>query len=166
MRPHDLFPIQSSVIGLCLDMSDRAAFLYTAFDSMFSAKFCGSKAADFCGSTSNGLCFLMSAKDVTETLTGYDQIFRRVMKKLQAGASPVQSILFLVKSDSGSAEPDTLITNEIKTRMSEIWSDYDGQVRRRDLNYCAPEVGGELHPPLSNLKHFRHTDLKLLHLLN
>lgn len=115
-------------------MSDRAAFLYTAFDSMFSAKFCGSKAADFCGSTSNGLCLLMSAKDVTETLTGYDQIFRRVMKKLQAGASPVQSILFLVKSDSGSADNSDAITNEIKTRMSEIWSDYDGQVSGKNTS--------------------------------
>ena len=114
-------------------MSDRAAFLYTAFDSMFSAKFCGSKAADFCGSTSNGLCLLMSAKDVTETLTGYDQIFRRVMKKLQAGASPIQSILFLVKSDSGSADNSDAITNQIKTRMSEIWSDYDGQVSGQAL---------------------------------
>lgn len=115
-------------------MSDRAAFLYTAFDSMFSAKFCGSKAADFCGSTSNGLCLLMSAKDVTETLTGYDQIFRRVMKKLQAGASPVQSILFLVKSDSGSADNSDGITNEIKTRISEIWSDYDGQVSGKNTS--------------------------------
>ena len=109
-------------------MSDRAAFLYTAFDSMFSAKFCGSKAADFCGSTSNGLCFLLSAKDVTETLTGYDQIFRRVMKKLQAGASPVQNILFFVKSDTGSADISEALSSEIKARMSEIWSDYDGQV--------------------------------------
>lgn len=109
-------------------MSDRAAFLYTAFDSMFSAKFCGSKAADFCGSTSNGLCFLLSAKDVTETLTGYDQIFRRVMKKLQAGASPVQNMLFFVKSDSGSAASSEALSSEIKARMSEIWSDYDGQV--------------------------------------
>jgi hypothetical protein len=119
-------------------MSDRAAFLYTAFDSMFSAKFCGSKAADFCGSTSNGLCLLMSAKDVTETLTGYDQIFRRVMKKLQAGASPVQSILFLVKSDSGSADNSEAITNEIKTRMSEIWSDYDGQVSGQVCIFTSP----------------------------
>ena len=155
MWPYDLPTNIFSVVGLCLDMSDRAAFLYTAFDSMFSAKFCGSKAADFCGSTSNGLCLLMSAKDVTETLTGYDQIFRRVMKKLQAGASPVQSILFLVKSDSGSADNSDAIAIEIKTRMSEIWSDYDGHVSEYDLILtCRPEVERKLPPAPSDLRQF------------
>jgi hypothetical protein len=116
--------------GLCLDMSDRAAFLYTAFDSMFSSKFCGSRAADFCGSVSNGICMLISAKDVTETLTGYDQIFRRVLKKLQAGATPIQKIAFLVNFEAGSENSADEISKEISDRLSQIWGDFssDGQV--------------------------------------
>jgi hypothetical protein len=114
-----------------LDISDRGAFLFTAFDSMFSTKFCGSRAADFCGSVSNNLCLLMSAKDVTETLTGYDQIFRRVMKKLQSGASPVSTLAILVNFDSGSVENSEALSNEINGRLSEIWNDIsnDGQVK-------------------------------------
>ena len=111
-------------------MNDRAAFIYSAFDSMFSSKFCGSKAADFCGSTANGLCLLLSAKDITETLTGYDQIFRRIMKKLQAGVSPVQSFAFLINFESGSEQNTEEVTKEIVERLSEMWSDIsnDGQV--------------------------------------
>lgn len=113
-----------------MDISDRGAFLFTAFDSMFSTKFCGSRAADFCGSVSNNLCLLMSAKDVTETLTGYDQIFRRVMKKLHSGVSPVQTLAILVNFDSGSMKNSETISSEISQRLSEIWSDVsnDGQV--------------------------------------
>lgn len=118
--------------GLCLDMSDRAAFLYTAFDSMFSSKFCGSRAADFCGSVSNGICMLISAKDVTETLNGYDQIFRRVLKKLQAGSTPIQKIAFLVNFEAGSVNGADEISKEISDRLSQIWGDFasDGQVTK------------------------------------
>ena len=120
------------IAGLCLDISDRAAFIYTAFDSMFSSKYCGSRAADVCGSSSNVICLLVSAKDVTETLIGYDQIFRRIMKKLQAGMSPVQSIAFLVSYDAGTAQDALEVTGEIVGRLSEMWSDIstDGQVSR------------------------------------
>lgn len=113
-----------------MDISDRGAFLFTAFDSMFSTKFCGSRAADFCGSVSNSLCLLMSAKDVTETLTGYDQIFRRVMKKLQSGVSPVQTLAIMVNFESGLVENSEILANEIVERLSEIWSDIsnDGKV--------------------------------------
>jgi hypothetical protein len=73
----------------------------------------------------------MSAKDVTETLTGYDQIFRRVMKKLQSGASPVSTLAILVNFDSGSVENSEALSNEITGRLSEIWNDIsnDGQVK-------------------------------------
>ena len=113
-----------------MDMSDRAAFLYTAFDSMFSSNYCGSRAADLCGSSSNALCLLVSAKDVTETLIGYDQIFRRIMKKLQAGVSPIQTIAFLVNYDAGSVQDSEEVSKEIVGRLSEMWSDIstDGQV--------------------------------------
>lgn len=72
----------------------------------------------------------MSAKDVTETLTGYDQIFRRVMKKLHSGVSPVQTLAILVNFDSGSMENSETLSSEISQRLSEIWSDVsnDGQV--------------------------------------
>jgi hypothetical protein len=121
-----------------LDISDRGAFLFTAFDSMFTTKFCGSRAADFCGSVSNNLCLLMSAKDVTETLTGYDQIFRRVMKKLQSGVSPVQTLAIMVNFDAGSVENSETLSNEITGRLSEIWSDIstDGQVGHQPT-YCS-----------------------------
>ena len=111
-------------------MNERAAFLYTAFDSMFSSKYCGSRAADLCGSTLNSLCLLVSAKDVTETLTGYDQIFRRIMMKLQAGVSPIQSIALLVNYETGSTQDSDEVSREIVDRLSKMWADVsnDGQV--------------------------------------
>jgi hypothetical protein len=112
-----------NLIGLCVDMGSHGAFLFTAFDSMFSPKFCGSKAADFCGSVSNSVFVLLTAKDVTETLNGYDQIFRRIIKKVISASSPVQSITFLVKYESVSSED---ISKEIKDRLAEIWSDMSG----------------------------------------
>ena len=107
-------------------MSDTGAFLYANFDSMFSAQFCGSKAADFCGSVSSNIFVLVSARDLTETLQGHDQIFRRMMTKLKLAASPLQSITFVVKAEaaeSGNWE------SEIQDRLSEIWGDVSGDTQ-------------------------------------
>mmetsp|Transcript_30916 Transcript_30916/g.29529 ORF Transcript_30916/g.29529 Transcript_30916/m.29529 type:complete len:544 (-) Transcript_30916:32-1663(-) len=110
--------------GLCLDMNERGAFVYTAFDNMYSTKFCGSKAADFCGSISNSLCILLSARDVTETLNGYDQIFRRVLKKvMDSSMQSLTSLTILVSNEGTSEEEKEEVSVEINNRLSEIWKD-------------------------------------------
>ena len=78
---------------------------------------------------------LISAKDVTETLTGYDQIFRRVLKKLQAGSTSIQKIAFLVNFEAGSVDGADEISKEIVDRLSQIWGDFstDGQVTPHDF---------------------------------
>ena len=116
-----------------MDLNDRGAFLYTAFESMYSAKFCGSKAADYCGSVSNCVFVLLSGKDSTETLNGYDQLFRRMLTKIHASASPVRSLTFFVKLEgpSGGASGVDIggVTQEITRRLNEIWVDLTGEGR-------------------------------------
>lgn len=110
--------------GLCLDMNERGAYVYTAFDNMYSTKFCGSKAADFCGSVSNSLCILLSAQDVTETLNGYDQIFRRVLKKvMDSSMQSLMSLTVLVNYEAGSQVDKEEVSVEISSRLSDIWND-------------------------------------------
>lgn len=112
-------------------MSAFGAFLYASFSSMFSTKFCGSKAADFCGAVSSSIYILVSAKDLAETLNGHDQIFRRIIKKLQVNGSPLKSINFMVKVESGDNVAPEMFSAHIQERLSEIWDDMagNGQVR-------------------------------------
>jgi hypothetical protein len=116
----------SSSIGINLDCTGQGGFLHVSFEEMYSTKFCGSKAADFCGATSNCVAILVSSKDLSETLDGYDQILRRVLKKVAVGASPVQSIVFLVESN-GMIAAETA-ENLISTKVGEIWADLTSEV--------------------------------------
>jgi hypothetical protein len=118
----------SSSIGINLDCTGQGGFLHVSFEEMYSTKFCGSKAADFCGTTSNCIAILMSSKDLSETLDGYDQILRRVLKKVTIGVSPVQSLVFLVKNN-GMIATETA-GNLISTKVGEIWTDLTSQVSR------------------------------------
>ena len=93
---------------------------------MYSSKFCGSKAADFCGAVSSNIYILVSAKDLTETLDGHDQIFRRIIKKLQINGSPLNSIDFILKVESGDSTVSNQFSAEILDRLSEIWNDIAG----------------------------------------
>ena len=93
---------------------------------MYSSKFCGSKAADFCGAVSSSIYILVSAKDLTETLDGHDQIFRRIIKKLQINGSSLNSINFVVKVESGDSTVSNEFSAEISPRLSEIWNDIAG----------------------------------------
>lgn len=104
-----------------MDCTALGGFLHVSFEEMYSTKLCGSKAADFCGTTSNCIALLMSAKDLSATLDGYDQILRRVLKKIVVGASPVQSIVFLVKG-SGSFATEA-VERLISSKVSDIWTD-------------------------------------------
>ena len=116
-----------------MDLNDRGAFLYTAFESMYSAKFCGSKAADYCGSVANCVFVLLSGKDSSETLNGYDQLFRRMLTKIHASSSPVRSLTFFVKLEgpSGGASGVDIggVTQEITRRLNDIWVDLTGEGR-------------------------------------
>ena len=116
------------MIGLCLDTSDRGAFLYASFDSMFSSEFCGSKAADVCSSVSSSVYVLVSSKDLTETLLGHDQIFRRILKKIDINSSPIQSIVVLVKTEAGVSS----VSDEVQNRLSDIWNDINGNEQVRN----------------------------------
>ena len=111
-------------------MNDRGAFLYTAFESMYSSKFCGSKAADYCSTVSNCVFILLSGKDASETLNGYDQLFRRMLSKLHSSVSTIRSITFFVKLEGPSGTASNVdiggVTQDITKRLNDIWTDMTG----------------------------------------
>jgi hypothetical protein len=121
------FPANSK--GVLLEVTDRAAFAYTAFETMFSPKFCGSKAADYCSTVSNCIFVLLSGKDASETLHGYDQLFRRMLGKIHASSSPVRSITFFVKVEGASGGTSGVdigaVTQEITRHLQDMWADLD-----------------------------------------
>ena len=95
---------------------------------MFSSEFCGSKAADVCASVSSSVYVLVSSKDLTETLLGHDQIFRRILKKIDINSSPIQSIVVLVKTEAGVSS----VSDEVQNRLSDIWNDIHGNEQVRN----------------------------------
>jgi hypothetical protein len=67
---------------------------------------------------------LLSARDVTETLNGYDQIFRRVLKKvMDSSMQSLTSLTILVSNEGKSEEEKEEVSVEINNRLSEIWKD-------------------------------------------
>lgn len=126
LNSHKIFDF----VGLHLDLNDRGAFLYAAFESMYSPKFCGSKAADYCSTVSNFMFILLSGKDASETLNGYDQLFRRMLTKIHNSLSTVRSITFFVKLEGPSGTVSNVdigaVTQDITKRLNEIWADLTG----------------------------------------
>lgn len=116
-------------LGAYIDFTNRGAFLYSAFENMYSSKFCGSKAADYCGTVSNCIFVLLSSTDVEETLSGFDQVFRRLFKKISSSTSNVKLMTILVKQDDSSSnlfnEKDS---DQLLLRLNEIWSDINSEM--------------------------------------
>jgi hypothetical protein len=97
---------------------------------MYSSKFCGSKAADYCSTVSNCVFILLSGKDASETLNGYDQLFRRMLTKINNSLSTVRSITFFVKLEGPSGTVSSVdigaVTQDITNRLNDIWADLTG----------------------------------------
>lgn len=63
--------------------SNSKIILYSSFNSIFSSKFCGSKAIDYlCSLDSGNLCIILKSDEVDSNIRVYEQIFRRLLKSV------------------------------------------------------------------------------------
>ena len=63
--------------------SNSKIILYSSFNSIFSSKFCGSKAIDYlCSLDSGNLCIVLKSDEVDSNIRVYEQIFRRLLKSV------------------------------------------------------------------------------------
>lgn len=63
--------------------SNSKIILYSSFKSLFSSKFCGSKAIDYlCSLDSGNLCIILKTDEVDSNIRVYEQIFRRLLKSV------------------------------------------------------------------------------------
>lgn len=102
--------------------------LLACYDTMFSSKFCGSKAADFCGAVSDSVVVVLPANDLAEYLSGHDQALRRVLKiasDRQATDSRPASMLILVDTTSAPSDDDSTAKaiNDIIATVNTLWSE-------------------------------------------
>jgi len=88
-------------VGILLDLKIPVAYLYTAFDSMYSVTFCGSKAVDYYKCLPGKICIALKYVDLDSVLVGYDQIFRRILKHDGAASNGTASseVVFLVDTE-------------------------------------------------------------------
>lgn len=76
-----------------------------SFDQMFSSKFCGSKLADYFSDLDNHVCVLLRSEAIQQTLSSYDQVFRRILNKF-AQSSHSNSVLKVVVDSQVDAVKD------------------------------------------------------------
>jgi len=63
--------------------SNSKIILYSSFNSIFSSKFCGSKAIDYlCSLDAGNLCIILKSDEVDSNIRVYEQIFRRLLKSV------------------------------------------------------------------------------------
>lgn len=75
--------------------------LLAHYDSMFSSKFCGSKAVDFVGSLANTLVVVLPEQEIAEVLSGHDQTMRRLATAIRrrsaaAGGCQIKNVSVLI----------------------------------------------------------------------
>ena len=109
--------------GICLQLTEECAFLNANFNSMYSSKFCGSRAADFLGSVSDAACVIISVDDLEFAMLGYDQFFRRLLLKVGASNDSKKKfyINFFVKSGEQNIDSlDPYLSELLKTIWCEL----------------------------------------------
>ena len=125
--------------GICIDGTESAAVLLAHYDSMFSSKYCGSKAVDFVGSLANTLVIVLPQQEIADVLSGHDQTMRRLATAIRrrsaaAGGCQIKNVFFL-STREGSARSSS---EEVNQAFDGIWGDV-----------CVGEAGGaRVSPPI------------------
>lgn len=127
------------VPGVQLDIDGSNAVLYTSFDRIYSAGFCGSKAIDLCcalnGSpaASSAICIAARSRELGLALRSYDQVYRRLLKyayqKRQAskGSGPLEIAIFVEEAGQGGEDATTAeYSDTITAFLQDMWkADYE-----------------------------------------
>jgi hypothetical protein len=106
--------------GVYLDVNDNNAVLFSVFDTMYSTKFCGSKAADYSVDVCNNIVVGLSAIDLEDALIGYDQIFRRVLNRMMKNKDIKLNIVI---ANDGTIDNGNELTAKVQNMVNILWSD-------------------------------------------
>ena len=112
--------------GIALELSGDKAVLLSTFDSMFSASFCGCKAAEYTGLVSDAICVVVPEVDLTETLDAHDQLFRRMFAKLNSKKMSQPVPFIVVLTSPGKIEDD--MSDNVQRYLESVWKDINNQV--------------------------------------
>ncbi|KAJ1439662.1 hypothetical protein B484DRAFT_476861 [Ochromonadaceae sp. CCMP2298] len=93
--------------GVSLDLTADQAVLYSSFDRMFSPKMCGSKAIDFQCSLPGSVCVAVRALDLSSSLQGFEQLFRRLLNS--AEQSPKHVLLLVDERGAASGDYERIL---------------------------------------------------------
>lgn len=106
--------------GVYLDVNDNNAVLFSVFDTMYSTKFCGSKAADYSVDVCNNVVIGLSAIDLEDVLIGYDQVFRRILNKMIKNRDIKLNIII---GSENAIENGNDLTIKVQNMVNSLWSD-------------------------------------------
>lgn len=128
---------------------------------MVSSKFCGCNAIDYCNSLPGSTCLVFKAADIINSLVGYDQIFRRVLKF--AKQNPNYEVTILLDVDEDSENASDLILSHAKAIWQEMEDVSKNPVYVRyfiyNLHYlftCSPNIDGFRRGCLIPVYHCEH----------
>jgi len=115
--------------GICMTIAESAVALCPSYQNMYQPqKFCGAKAIDYCGSVSSQVCILLPVLDIEESLTGYDQIFRRLFWKAVVQKKKIDLIVLIdntVKSNPSKVDGAiTLVNSRIGEILKEVLAEF------------------------------------------
>lgn len=119
-----------------MEIDDSKAVIYATFSSMFSPKYCGSKAIEFQCSLPGSFCVAVKAVDLENALAGYEQIFRRMLKRIydkkildSTDASTPTHIKLLIDESHSSSDFNASLEEHrriIDSYLQSIWQEtYD-----------------------------------------
>jgi hypothetical protein len=104
---------------------------------MLSGKFCGCKAVDYFQSLPGKLCITLKSSDLDSVLIGYDQVFRRILKRgkdLQKESPDSAISLYFIVDASGSDNVDvTSFEQKIYERLARIQAESGDVVLGKSL---------------------------------
>ena len=127
------FSDDSVANSICLDVSadNSAVYLYSNFNTMFSPKFCGSKAIDYSSDVSTNIILAFSSSTLSQALQSYDQVIRRIFNRVKLGlqassssdSNSQVSCLTVIVGNIGSNESESDLTDKVTKALIDIWAD-------------------------------------------
>lgn len=129
-----------------MDIIKDTAILYAAFNTTFSAKFCGAKAVDYqcllsTSPVQPSLTIAMAATDLELALYSYDQLFRRLLKFKHDSVTEDQSKQLLtvtVLLDESGVDADSnsgvqQYASQIDAFLRQLWTEQYDKVTNLSL---------------------------------
>ena len=147
------FTEDSTANSLCLDVSadNSAVYLYSNFNTMFSPKFCGSKATDYSSDISTNVILAFSSSTLSQALQNYEQVIRRIFNRVKLGLhasssdSNKVSCLTVIVGNTGNSESEGDMKDKVSKALIDIWADmtdksFDALQEKLNINVIVTDL--------------------------